>query len=279
MPVTVFGHLVTQPVFGRRPRIDRPESRPLIPDRFLLNASTRRRVCDLAIDVAHPEVEIATMKIPFESVIDLLHGAGVATLATHSAQMAGYPYATALPCVVDEAHCPLFCISALAEHTKNLLADGRASLSVVRAEVGNVLTAERMTLVGDAERVDAHPELVARYLRYEPEAEQYLQLDFMFFRFTPRRVRYIGGLGRMGWLDADAWAALPVLPLREEAELLHRFAARAPAGVRLSGIDFFGVDYVVEGTRSRHAFPVAAERENLAAAVDAALAALGSSES
>lgn len=203
------------------------------------------------------------MKIPPESVIHLLHDAAFATLATHSTQLAGYPYATALPCVVDEAQRPLFCISALAEHTKNLLADTRASVSVLRGDGGNIQAAERMTLLGDAEGFEPSPELVARYLRYQPEAKQYLELDFMFFRFKPRRIRYIGGLGRMGWVESAAWEALPVLPVSEEAQLLAHVSAQAPAGIHLLGVDFHGIDYAAHGVRARQRFPVALRRENL----------------
>ncbi|HJV27560.1 MAG TPA: pyridoxamine 5'-phosphate oxidase family protein [Aromatoleum sp.] len=212
------------------------------------------------------------MKIAADSAIHLLHEAAFVTVATHSTQLPGYPYATALPCVVDDAHRPLLCISALAEHTKNLLADGRVSLSVVGPESSNVQTAQRMTLLGEAERFEPDADLVARYLRYQPEAEQYLQLDFMFFRFTPRRVRYIGGLGRMGWLEAEAWAGIPALAPGEEGDLLRRLSP--PAGIRLLGIDFCGIDYTVDARRARHAFTEMPSRENLAEAVEGALAAL-----
>jgi hypothetical protein len=43
----------------------------------------------------------------------------------------------------------------------------------------------------------------ARYLRYQPQAADYLALgDFRFFRMEPARARFIGGFGRMGWVDA-----------------------------------------------------------------------------
>lgn len=207
------------------------------------------------------------MKIPPESLIHLLHDAAFVTLATHSTQLAGYPYATALPCVVDETHCPLFCISALAEHTKNLLADPRASVSVVSAEGSNIQATERMTLLGDAERFEPSPELVARYLRYEPEAKQYLELDFMFFRLKPKRIRYIGGLGKMGWVESDVWETLPVLPPSQEAELLKRVSAQTAAGIHLLGLDCYGIDYGVDGVRARQRFRDGLSRENLPDAV------------
>jgi heme iron utilization protein len=194
------------------------------------------------------------MKVHLDAVVHLLHEASYATLATQSTQLAGYPYATALPCVVDETHCPLFCVSALAEHTKNLLADPRVSLSVVTPQNANVQTAARVTLLGTAERFVPSPEGRARYLRYQPDAQQYLELDFMFFRLKPERLRYIGGIGQMGWLDAAAWDTLPVLAPRQEAALLEAAAPQAPRGIQLRGLDLFGVDYAENGVGARRRF-------------------------
>jgi hypothetical protein len=57
-------------------------------------------------------------------------------------------------------------------------------------------------LLADAQRIEPDALLRQRFLRYQPAAEQLLQLDFMFFRLQPIRLRYIGGVGRMGWLEA-----------------------------------------------------------------------------
>ena len=196
------------------------------------------------------------MKVPIESAVTLLHETPSATVATLTTQLPGYPYATAVPCVVDQCHRPIFFISALAEHTKNLLADPRASLSVVRAEGGNnIQAAARATLVGDAEPIaDPSPELVARYLRYQPDAEEYLALDFMFFCLKPKLARFIAGMGRMGWIESEEWE-LPSLPLKEEAALLRKATIEAPRGIRLLGVDCFGIDYEIDGMRARQRFP------------------------
>ena len=192
------------------------------------------------------------MQIPLADVIHLLHEASHAILSTHSTQLPGYPYGTAVPLVLDEAQRPLLLISALAEHTKNLLADPRASLAVVEAGQANVQDAARATLVGRIEPFQPTAELVQRYLRYQPDAEQYLQLDFMFFRLHVERLRYIGGIGRMGWLDAEAWQAASVLDPAEESRLL----AEAPQypDRRLFGVDPLGIDYEIGGRRRRQRF-------------------------
>ncbi len=192
------------------------------------------------------------MQIPLAPVIHLLHEAPHAVLSTHSTQLPGYPYGTAVPLVVDAAQQPWLLISALAEHTKNLLADARASLTIVEAGATNVQDAARATLVGRIEPGQPGPALLRRYLRYQPDAEQYLALDFQFFRMTVERIRFIGGVGRMGWLDATAWQAAHVLAEDDEQRLLAR--APATASLRLLGVDPFGIDYEAAGTRRRKRF-------------------------
>ena len=194
------------------------------------------------------------MKPTIAPVINLLHSAAYSTLATQSAQLPGYPYATVVPNVLDECHRPLLLISALAEHTKNLLADTRISLSCVESNTSNVQTAARITLIGDAELFAPSELLKARYLRYLPDAGQYLSLDFMFFRIIPKRLRYIAGVGRMGWLEAADWVSVPAFPLEQEKTLIDRVSPLAKDKIAILGIDRYGIDYRAQGVQVRHVF-------------------------
>ncbi|MGY2492785.1 HugZ family pyridoxamine 5'-phosphate oxidase [Cupriavidus sp. CP313] len=190
-----------------------------------------------------------------ERAINLLHEAAYGTLATHSAILPGYPYATVVPYVPDEAHRPVVCISALAEHTKNLLADSRVSFSVLQADATDVQAASRLTIVGEAERFEPSPAFLARYLRYEPGAEQLLALDFMFFRLSARKVRFIEGLGRMGWLEKADLDAAYQLPEEDEANVLREVSRAVLADVRVLGLDCYGIDYAAGALRKRFRFP------------------------
>jgi hypothetical protein len=196
------------------------------------------------------------MKIKFDSAIHLLHGATFGSLATQSTQMPGYPFASILPFVLDEQNRPLFLISRLAEHTKNLIADCRASFLVHSLDGQNVLTSERVSLLGDVVRVDTPPELVARYVRYQPDAAQFLALgDFAFFQFSPKGARYVAGFGQMGWVNETDWGNSAVLPLAEEEKLLHELIEAQPSGVKLLGLDCYGFDIERAGNRERQRFP------------------------
>jgi len=91
------------------------------------------------------------------------HRAGV--LSTLSKRLGGYPFGSITPFVLDAAARPVVLVSRLAEHTKNMEADPRASLFVHDA-APDVQTGARLTLVGDAERVADADLIRARYLRY-----------------------------------------------------------------------------------------------------------------
>lgn len=117
--------------------------------------------------------------------------------------------------------------------------------------------------MGDVQYFDASPELVARYLRYQPNAKRYLDLgDFAFFRLTPKRARYVAGFGEMGWVEESEWAHGAVLPLADEAKFYPDLIEVLPTGIRLLGLDLYGVDIEGQGNRERLQFlnaPVVAE--------------------
>lgn len=196
------------------------------------------------------------MKIHLDTVIPLLHATSYGVLATQSTQVPGYPFASILPFVLDERHCPVFLISGLAEHTKNILANHRASFLVSSPDGKNVLTGARLTIVGDVLHFEASQELVARYLRYQPDAKRYLDLgDFAFFRLTPKRARYVAGFGDMGWIEEAEWALGAVLSLADEAKFYPNLIEVLPMGIRLLGLDRYGVDIERQGRRERQQFP------------------------
>jgi hypothetical protein len=205
------------------------------------------------------------MKIPLEAVIQLLHDNGQGALATHSQCMPGYPFASVLPFALDEAHCPVFLISGLAEHTRNVRADGRASLVVQPSEHTEPEASARLTLIGDVTPLGEDPLFTRRYLRFQPGGDRYLNLgDFGFFRFRPRRLRLVAGFGQMGWIGEEEWAQLPILPYEAENALLEQIPERHAA----IGIDCFGVDHLQEGRRWRHSFPRAVPPEQLPATLE-----------
>ena len=194
------------------------------------------------------------MHIPPSDLINILHETSHAILSTHSTQLPGFPFGTAVPLVTDEYHRPILLISALAEHTKNLRADSRASIAIIESGKDNVQDAKRATLVGHFHEFEPSTALVNRYLRYQPDAERYLQLDFSFYRLAVENIRYIGGIGQMGWLEASRLDESLSLKPTDENELLSSLCSGLPERFRILGLDSHGIDYLADGFRGRLRF-------------------------
>jgi hypothetical protein len=97
--------------------------------------------------------------------------------------------------------------------------------------------------------------LVARYLRFHPEAERFLQLgDFLFFRLDPLRIRVVGGFAQAGWLEGRQLIEAPFISLEDEAHMIESANSSLPDGIALLGVDAYGVDYRSGGTRKRAVF-------------------------
>lgn len=114
---------------------------------------------------------------------------------------------------------PVFLVSRMAEHTRNLEGDPRASLVVAEPPNDeNPLDRGRVTLAGRVEVPggDARAAARAAHLAAMPSAELYADFDdFLFFVLRVQRVRWVGGYGRMDSATAADYAAAepdPVAP-------------------------------------------------------------------
>lgn len=164
-------------------------------------------------------------------------------LSTMSQAMPGYPFGSVVTFAPDRDNCPLILISAIAEHTRNIKADARISL--ILTEGGDDSQAEaRLTIVGDAALVpDAEiDEAAARYYRRFPHAADYHRAhDFSFYRITPQRGRYIGGFGRIHWIDAAALSTPNPFSEADEAGMIEHMN-RDHADAMLAYCKLFGID-------------------------------------
>lgn len=121
----------------------------------------------------------------------------------------GYPYGSLVQVASSMEGLPVLLLSGLAEHTRNLAKDRRASL--LYENVGGLaspLTGLRVTLVGNI--APATEQEATRYLNRYPEARQYAEFkDFAFYRFLPHAAHLVAGFGRIEWLDAQHFLLQP----------------------------------------------------------------------
>jgi heme iron utilization protein len=208
-----------------------------------------------------------------EAVADvkrLMRLARTGALATLEARE-GAPLTTLIGVASDFDGAPLFLMSTLSRHTRNLVGDPRASLLLTGShERGDPLNHPRVTLSGRIERCAA-PRAKARYLQRNPKAGLYAGFaDFALYQLRIDDVHFNGGFGRAAPLaPAEVLASREgeaVLAEVEEqllaeanalsAPVLARLAGRHPARSiwRAIGLDAEGLDLAAGGRAARAQF-------------------------
>src|SRR3990170_1683747 len=185
------------------------------------------------------------------------------TLCTLAIEPAGFPYGSFVTVAFEKGN-PIFLISALAEHTRNLEQDPRASLLVAEGGSGDPLANGRVTLLGPCTRVEGdRTSARAAFFAAHPNSSYYADFrDFAFWKLRVDHVRYIGGYGRMSWISKADWFAAEPDPLGPSAAgmIAHMNADHADAMVlyckafsratditsaSMTGVDRYGFDMSV----------------------------------
>lgn len=138
-------------------------------------------------------------------------------LSTISLELAGYPFGSLTPYAPDAEGRPILLVSEIAEHSHNMAADPKVSLTINQSDSDEAQAQGRITIVGDALRIEGREaEAADRYFHYFPYARSYLKAHgFHFVRIDPVRIRYIGGFGKIFWIEASDF--LQANPFRADA--------------------------------------------------------------
>lgn len=200
----------------------------------------------------------------------LLRRAHTGTLATLNQDGSG-PYASLVNIATDLAGRPVIFISTLAWHTRNLAADGHAS--ILAAEVpaqGDALTGPRVTVMGRFAKIEAK-DIAERYAQHHPAARLYLDFpDFSFWRLEPEKIHAVAGFGRIETMEPievflepqDDWEGLMAGAVRHVNEdhsdtvqlYAEKLAGAQPGGWRVTALDGDGFLIGKEGEVHRIGF-------------------------
>lgn len=209
----------------------------------------------------------------------LVAGATRGALSSIGLNPPGTPFGSVVTYGLDPVGQPCFFVSTMAEHTRNLLADPRASLLVVEDTPAGAdpLASGRVTLLGSVAQVTDPAERAASragYLTANPAAFYVDYGDFLCMRLSVTAIRYVGGFGRMSWVDPAGYAAAQADPLVGSAAgiishmnadhsaalvaLCHHFAGRGDVvAASMTAVDRYGFEVVATlGEQRRQALRI-----------------------
>ncbi|MGC6488124.1 MAG: HugZ family protein [Planctomycetota bacterium] len=192
-------------------------------------------------------------------------------LCTGHALAAGWPYGSLVPyALLDDGDVAVF-VSDIAEHTRNLTADPRATLLVRDSASQEPQADARHAMMVRARRPDGAEAIAVEQVYFDrfPGAARMREAHgFSAWRLECERVRWIAGFGAMGWIDRASWTGAPdpvaphaagiVAHLNEDhadamLELAAACGAPGAAAARAVAVDRGGLDLLatVEQDRQR----------------------------
>jgi putative heme iron utilization protein len=149
----------------------------------------------------------------------------IGTLATLTTD--GDPWASVVTYGLMADGSPVLCVSRLALHGRNLINDQRMSLAIAEpvADDDDPSDSGRVTLAGVAEE-PVGDELELARTAYETAVSAAGVFssfdDFTFYVLRVRKVRWVGGFGRMASTDAEQYAAAEADPVAGSADFAVR---------------------------------------------------------
>eukprot|EP00793_Prasinoderma_coloniale_P002279 PRCOL_00002787-RA len=155
-----------------------------------------------------------TLPSPAVAVRNLMEQARYGQLCTlmsrSNHRRAGYPFGSVVDFVTDDAGMPIFALSPLAIHTRNLNEDSRATI-VVQMPGWHGMANARVTLFGDIYPVDPERTSVAREcFRQKHDSPKHHTLyansgsSFQYFHMhTLHDIYFVGGFGTVTWINCE----------------------------------------------------------------------------
>ncbi|MQM18952.1 hypothetical protein Taro_051952 [Colocasia esculenta] len=151
---------------------------------------------------------------PALAVRNLMEQARFAHLCTVMSRMHhrrdGYPFGSLVDFATDSMGHPIFSLSPLAIHTRNLLADPRCTL-VVQIPGWSGLSNARVTIFGDIlplpadQQECAHKQYVTKHQQWATQQWG----NFYYYRMQNiSDIYFIGGFGTVAWVDVQEYEAL-----------------------------------------------------------------------
>ena len=137
----------------------------------------------------------------------LLRESNEGVLSTMSKKFEGYPFGSFTTFTTDRNRTVIIYASGLAQHTKNLLHNSKASLTIYNLKKnGDQQDSQRLTLLGDLVLAADQDDCKERFSLFLPHSVNYHKMhDFSFYKLLINQARWIGGFGQIAWLKPEQW--------------------------------------------------------------------------
>eukprot|EP01025_Chloroclados_australasicus_P055544 TRINITY_DN6749_c0_g4_i3.p1 TRINITY_DN6749_c0_g4~~TRINITY_DN6749_c0_g4_i3.p1 ORF type:complete len:465 (+),score=36.74 TRINITY_DN6749_c0_g4_i3:157-1551(+) len=189
---------------------------------------------------------------------------GVLSTVSCELNIEGFPIGSTVEYAIDEVGRPIFCVSSLASHTKDLAKDQRACLSV-QVPFFQGLSDGRASIVGNVVKLSEEEKEAAKelYQKAHPKSFWVAFGDFSFYKMeSVLKARLVGGFGQIAWVLGGDYEQAPFDPVCEFNEpivnhmnddhsssilqMVKKFAGITVQDAKLQSIDRLGMNVLCE---------------------------------
>ncbi|MDP8079799.1 HugZ family protein [Phocoenobacter skyensis] len=149
----------------------------------------------------------------------------LSTISREESKSVGYPMGSVAPFIIDHTGCPVIYTATVAERTKNIVANSKASLFMREVRRNHrIETGWRLGVMGDLLEIDDNEDLMRvrrSYFRHYPKAAMYENFhEFKFYRLNVKMARVILGFGRIAWVEGDVLRRASVFDENTEQKII-----------------------------------------------------------
>lgn len=200
--------------------------------RAVKTTGLRRAPLSGGVKTATARYDLPSPAVAVRNLVEQARFAHLCTVMSHMHhRRAGYPFGTLVDFAVDGAGMPVFCLSPLAIHARNLVEDPRASL-VVQMPGWTGLANARVTIFGDIYPLPPDLQDDAREIFLAKQQatggsgsassvsrrDRWVLGSFTFFRMHRiTDVYFVGGFGTVQWIEAEEYVSSSPDPIATDA--------------------------------------------------------------
>ena len=130
-------------------------------------------------------------------------------LSTISKDCEKYPFGSFVTYLSGRSRTIYLYLSRIAQHTNNLSHNSKACITIFKSHEGNQQNSQRLTITGDLKKVAETKVDYCKKLFFThfPESEKYSNFhNFDFYQLELKHIRWIGGFGKIAWLQNKHWS-------------------------------------------------------------------------
>ena len=157
------------------------------------------------------------------NAINIYRSQNQGILSTFSHSKENYPFGSFVTFISGLDRTTYLYLSDIAEHTKNLKYNPKACITLSNVStIRDKQDSERLSIIGDLKKLNTDLKYYKnRFESFFPESKKYSDFhSFNLYRLEIKHLRWIGGFGKIAWLNVKLWDRIDPKWKKDESKII-----------------------------------------------------------